>query len=138
MSGLARNAVKGWRTGIKGEFKMVDPVRSVRKRDGRIEDFDKAKIFEGIIKAYELTRPGRGRAIAFDIARNVYKVSIRPWVFKYKKEFIETKDIQRRVEYALMEHCPDIARTYIICAYIKEEKRRQKKKAEKEAEKNGD
>lgn len=117
---------------------MADPIRTVRKRDGRIEDFDKAKVFEGIIKAYEAARPGRGRAVAFDIARSVYKVSIRPWISKFKKEIIETKDIQRRVEYALMEHCPDIAREYVIQAYIKEEKRKEDKRLKKEAEKNGD
>lgn len=108
----------------------VDPIRSVKKRDGRIEDFDKSKLFEGIIKAHGVARPRAGRAIAIDLARTIYKAEVRSWVSKHKKDLINAKDLQIQVENALMKYCPDIARVYIIEGYKKEVARKSKKGSE--------
>ena len=106
----------------------TDPIRSVRKRDGRIEDFDKSKLFEGIIKAHGIARPRAGRAIAIDLARTIYKAEVRSWVAKHKKDLINAKDLQIEVENALMRYCPDIARIYIIEGYKKEVARKEMRK----------
>lgn len=92
--------------------------RMVIKRDGTELGFNKDNILNTIASAYKEVHSDRGEAIARDNARFVYKTSIRPWIISKGSQKIKTDDIREVVERALMQHCPAVAKAYIIKGYI--------------------
>lgn len=94
--------------------------RRVKKRNGEVVEFDKNKLLSTIIKAFMIANPTRGQAIAIDTARFVYHASILPWVKMQKEKQMPWDRLRIVVENALMQHCPDVAKLYIIYGYEKD------------------
>lgn len=90
----------------------------VIKRDGTETRFEKSNILNTIAAAYKEVHSDRGEAIAMDTARFVYKTNIRNWLVSQGYRKLKTDEIRTVVERALMQHCPAVAKAYIIKGYI--------------------
>jgi len=93
------------------EEKIISNVEKVRKRDGRIVDFEQAKIEEAIHKAVVATNQGDG-AVSKKVSDKVVSLVNR----RFKKGEVPTiEQIQDIVEEALMlEDLVETAKAYIL------------------------
>ncbi len=91
---------------------MVNLIsKQIKKRDGRIVDFDQAKITDAIHKAITASGQGNGKQAKF-LANKV--ISLLKKRFR-KEDFIKVEDIQDIVEEVLiLENYVETARAYIL------------------------
>jgi len=110
---------------------MKNKITQIKKRDGRIVDFDKQKITEAIFKALTVAGEG-GKRTARRLANQVVELLNKRQEKKKKQEEIPTVEkIQDIVEEVLiLEGCVETAKAYILYR----EQRRRIREAQKAVE----
>ncbi len=80
-------------------------IKQIRKRDGRLQKFDPAKIAVAINKAFGGTRDLESFTYAADISRKLNELNV---------EIVDIEDVQDEVEKYLMSVEPEVAKKYIL------------------------
>jgi ribonucleoside-triphosphate reductase len=101
---------------------MKNKITQIKKRDGRVVDFDKKKIVDAIFKALTATNKG-GRGIAHRLSKKVLELLNKRFVASKGEVKIPTvEDVQDIVEEALiLEDLTETAKAYIL---YREQRRR--------------
>ncbi len=102
-------------------------IRVVKKRDGRVVDFDPRRIERAITKAFEAVNEANGILYIPDIVQQV----VRELEKQYGEEHIPTvENVQDVVERAIADAgFFEVAKAYILYRTAQEQKRRQSEKA---------
>lgn len=96
---------------------MNNLIRQIRKRDGRVVDFNPLNIKKAINKASQATKT------PVDIER-VYEYTIKTLEEKFNGKIASVEDIQNEVEKALIHFdYPDTAKAYIIYRQVRNNER---------------
>ena len=101
---------------------MKNKITQIKKRDGRVVDFDKKKIVDAIFKALTATNKG-GRGIAHRLSKKVLELLNKRFVASKGEVKIPTvEDVQDIVEEVLiLEDLTETAKAYIL---YREQRRR--------------
>ena len=87
----------------------------VKKRDGTVVDFDKEKIYNAVLKAFNEVKPNCDEQNGSD-AKKV-EISVVADINENKKDKISVEEIQDIVENNLMDYDKNVAKAYITYRY---------------------
>lgn len=94
---------------------MKGITMKVKKRDGTVVDFDKEKIYNAVLKAFNEVKPNCDEQNGSD-AKKV-EISVVADINENKKDKISVEEIQDIVENNLMDYDKNVAKAYITYRY---------------------